>query len=684
MLLSRHLIRRSLAFATLVALSVGGARSSEAALNSQEQALANLVIANRGQHIGPMELDATLCAVARAKAADMARRRYYAHVNPDGHGPNWLVRAAGYPLPDWWGTDPAANYIESLDASEPTAGEAWNAWMGSPGHKAHILASTAFYRDQTSFGVGYYYDAASPWRHYWVILTAPPRGPTLSIASPLTNAALTVPQVTVSGTSGGAPVAARVQVRVENAAGVGAYVNASGAGSWSVPVPGLTAGSNTLRVRSVAADGQTLVELTRVVRHVVSKGLDVAVVGSGTVSAGFLGTSQRELDATFTITATPATGWLFSGWTGGVTSMSAKLTLKMIEGLTLTAHFIPNPYLTHKGAYNGMIAGDTAAHATSGLFKATVAALGTFTGRLTIGGLGYAISGKFNAQGDAAITIKRGLLAPLVVALHLDLDGGTDRITGSVTDGTFTAAISADRGALASPVPHALTGRYTVSLPPNPSQDPLLPSGNGYATLVVSKAGLATLSGALADGKTFTASATIAKDGSFPFYVPLYSGKGSIASRVTFRDSGVSDLDGVFHWSKPLRALDRYYPQAFETDAPVVGSRYIAPLAGQTVVVVAEGLNNSELQFGEGDLEPAVMQPATLTPKNTVAVVAPVLKLLKVTITPSTGRFSGSFTHPLTKTTSTIGGIIFQRQNAGFGFFLGKDESGYMSLAPAE
>ena len=672
-----------LAFATLVALATGGAANADAALNSQEQALANLVIANPGQHLGPMQLDATLCAVAHAKAADMAQRRYYAHVNPDGHGPNWLVRQAGYPLPAWWGTDPAANYIESIDASEPTAGDAWNAWMGSPGHKAHILASTAFYRDQTSFGVGYYYDAASPWRHYWVILTAPPRGPTLSIASPLTNAALTVPQVTVSGTTGGAPAATQVQVRVENAAGVGSYVNASGAASWSAVIPGLTAGTNTLRVRSIR-EGQTLVETTRVIRLAVSKELNVAVDGSGTVTAGFLGASQRELDTTFTITAAPAAGWLFSGWTGGVTSTSAKLTLKMIDGLTLTAHFIPNPYFPHKGAYNGMIAGDTAAHATSGLFKATVAALGTFSGRLTIGGLGYAVSGKFNAQGDAAITIKRGALAPLVVSLHLDLDGGTDRITGTVTDGTFTAGISADRGPQASTVPHALTGRYTVSLPPNAAHDPLLPSGNGYATLVVSKAGLATLSGALADGKTFTASATIARDGSFPLYVPLYSGKGSIASRVTFRDSGVCDLDGVFHWSKPLRALDRYYPQAFETDAPILGSRYVAPVAGQTVVAVADGLNNSELQLGAGDLEPAVVQAATLTPKNLVTVTAPVLKLLKITITPSTGRFSGSFTHPLTKTTSTIGGVIFQKQNAGFGFFLGKDESGYTSFAPAE
>jgi hypothetical protein len=46
--------------------------------------------------------------------------------------------------------------------------------MHSSPHRTHLLAQSAFYRDQTNFGVGFYSDPASPFRHYWVIITAPP------------------------------------------------------------------------------------------------------------------------------------------------------------------------------------------------------------------------------------------------------------------------------------------------------------------------------------------------------------------------------------------------------------------------------------------------------------------------------------------------------------------------------
>ena len=37
-----------------------------------------------------------------------------------------------------------------------------------------LLASSSFYRDQTNFGIAAYTDPGSPYRRYWVIITAPP------------------------------------------------------------------------------------------------------------------------------------------------------------------------------------------------------------------------------------------------------------------------------------------------------------------------------------------------------------------------------------------------------------------------------------------------------------------------------------------------------------------------------
>ncbi|MCB9793146.1 MAG: hypothetical protein H6741_10510 [Alphaproteobacteria bacterium] len=46
----------------------------------------------------PLAPLAGLVQVARAHAADMLARRFFAHVNPDGLGPNDRLRAAGFPL----------------------------------------------------------------------------------------------------------------------------------------------------------------------------------------------------------------------------------------------------------------------------------------------------------------------------------------------------------------------------------------------------------------------------------------------------------------------------------------------------------------------------------------------------------------------------------------------------------
>ena len=164
--------RRCFCAAFLLAASAALA----APLAGEEKELANRLVGDRGQQRNSrrMVLDPVLTAVAHARAADMAKRRYFSHTDPDGNGPNSLARAAGYPLPSSWVRSRAENFIESIGAGQATAEAAWDAWMRSPMHRTHLLAQSSFYRDQTNFGIGFYSDPASPYRNYWVILTAPP------------------------------------------------------------------------------------------------------------------------------------------------------------------------------------------------------------------------------------------------------------------------------------------------------------------------------------------------------------------------------------------------------------------------------------------------------------------------------------------------------------------------------
>jgi uncharacterized repeat protein (TIGR02543 family) len=655
--------------------------SAHGQLTAQEQAIADRLISHGDQGRAFLQLDPILTRVARERAADMARRNYFGHVNPDGHGPNYLVEQAGYPLPDWWGNDARANYIESIAAGRSSASATWDDWMNSPSHRQHLLATDSFSKNQTSYGIGYAFSAGSTYGHYWVVITAPPRPtPQLSIASPAANQRVNVPQVAVSGTTGGSTAAQLVQFRVENSAGSGAFQTASGTASWSGVAPGLVPGPNTIRVRSLSATNAVLAEATRVVIYTIVRPLTVSISGEGSVTTGFLGTTNREVGRAYTIVATPAVGWLFAGWTGASTSTNPTLAFTMREGLALTANFVPNPFFPLRGAYRGLVQGSD-----SGLLLVTLGANGAFTGRLVLEGRTYPLAGRFSLSGAAAITIPRGtLLPPLTLSLRLDL-AGPSGISATVSDGSGTSSAVASASYRAAAGRFAKAGRYTIALPANlDTTDPDAPRGDGYATLVVDATARATFSGVLADGRPFTAAGFLSGDATFEFHVPLFGGAGSVAGRFALRETAVSDLDGTFHWSKPERLADRFHPGAFETDHAIVGSRYVAPPMGKPVLAVAATENNSRLTLADGDLEPAVVQSVTLDPTNRVRLGSPALPGLRVGINAAAGTFSGSFVHPATGVASRIRGVIFQKQNAGFGFFLGEDESGSTALMPAQ
>jgi hypothetical protein len=150
-----------------------GSAPEECALNAEETTLAGLVVGDPGQQRDNPVCDPVLAQVARARARDMALRGYLSHTNPDGDGPNLLVREAGYRLPDWYGDKQNSNNIESIGGGHTSANAAFQGWLNSPAHRTHVLGTQSFYADQEAYGVGYYYNADSPLKHYWVFLSAP-------------------------------------------------------------------------------------------------------------------------------------------------------------------------------------------------------------------------------------------------------------------------------------------------------------------------------------------------------------------------------------------------------------------------------------------------------------------------------------------------------------------------------
>lgn len=83
---------------------------------------------------------ALLSKAAQAKAEDMAKNGYFAHVGPDGKEPWAWIGEAGY-LYRYAGENLAVRFVESKDVVE--------AWMASPSHRANIVKPM-----YTDIGVG--------------------------------------------------------------------------------------------------------------------------------------------------------------------------------------------------------------------------------------------------------------------------------------------------------------------------------------------------------------------------------------------------------------------------------------------------------------------------------------------------------------------------------------------------
>jgi hypothetical protein len=658
--------------ACLTIANVG--RAGGANLNSQEVAIFNH-LSGSGQQRAFLHLDPVLCQVARARAVDMGQRGYYDHTDPSGHGPNWWVEHAGYELPAGYDHSADGNNIESIAAGYTDPDSTWNAWMDSSAHKQHLLATHPFYADQTSVGIGYAKVSGSEWGSYWVVITAPPNGPSLNVSSPSPNAKFTSPQVTLTGTTSGTPAAASVQASVEG----GDWVTASGVANWSAPLSGLAPGDNTLHVRSLNAAGGVLDEATRTVRYVVLAPLTLQTTGSGKVTEGFAGTTQREVGRVYKISAMPAPGWLFESWSGGVTDAKATLSFTMAQGLTLSANFIPNPFIAGAGGYSGLFAsGDL-----HGFMRLNLNAAGAFTSRVRYDGGVYVLAGKFDPHGDGTASARLPGGATLTATFHLDTSGASPQVTGALTDGTFTTDFVIEQYDGANSRANLHAGRYTLVLPALDDSTSVTPDGDGIATLKVDSRGGVILSGLLPEGTSINTAGVLTTGGNLALYVPLYRGKGLVTGSLHFRDTGTSDIDGSLFWSKPYRPQSAVCREAFAITTAAIGSRYKRPASGQPALEVAAIANNTILDLGAGDFSTPMKQPATLGTDNSITLEAPMVAGLKVTLQPGSGRFNGVFVHPRTGAKTQFRGIILQKQNAGFGFFLGTQASGYANFVPA-
>lgn len=101
--------------------------------------------------LAPLTLNSELCSNAAVRAAEIVG--VFDHTRPDGSSCFTAI------------TVPYMAAGENIAAGYPSPEAVVEGWMNSPGHRANILSNS-----YTELGVGYYYDAGSPYKYYWVQL----------------------------------------------------------------------------------------------------------------------------------------------------------------------------------------------------------------------------------------------------------------------------------------------------------------------------------------------------------------------------------------------------------------------------------------------------------------------------------------------------------------------------------
>lgn len=513
--------------------------------------------------------------------------------------------------------------------------------------------------------------------------------PLVAILTPGAGTRVTNLPFTVTGKASDAGGVTRVEFLVENSAGTNEFwTPADGTSTWTATVDGLRPGLNTVRVRAHDASGNISSGTARSFNFVVVSPLSLLMSFEGASAGGVTGARDGQfLDVgrtySVTATATPAKTNLFAGWGGDIVTNAARITFTMRSNLALVAKFVPNPFLPFKGSHHGLFSqpGEAARHESSGFISATVTDLGAYTAKLTLAGKVTPFSGRFALDGSATNDMERPGLNPL--SIRLTLEGGS--ITGSINEGNWEAALSADRTGVRLADPPPLPGRYNLVFPGN--DDPAHgPHGFSFASATVDAAGRIRVVASLSDGTTFSQGTTLSDRRRWPLFGRLYGGSGQILGWMQLPDEQFPAVGraGSCAWFKMPVPQPKYYPDGFTLLAEISGARYDRTVVTSTPFLSFTGgelaYGGGLVDFSGGNVTTAFTNVVRVDPGNKVVGLGTIQQgtnRLTLAYSLSSGAFGGSVTVPGTTRPIPFKGSLYG------GFFLGSNECGRVLLRAA-
>jgi len=387
---------------------------------------------------------------------------------------------------------------------------------------------------------------------------------------------------------------------------------------------------------------------------------------------------------------------VISNSVGVTTSQVASLTVVTTPSLVPLPHSVPAPGNTLSsaspttnnfagavGTFNGLISDPALVSAnSSGALNVQVTKTGSYSGKVTLGGSTYSVSGSLNTQ---SAPISRGSsLSPLTLFLQADPVTAGGMVFGQVSAVGWTAQVVAFRAAYSSSktaCPYA--GSYTLIMPPD-STNLKGPGGYSSGSAKVDTSGNVQFSGVLADGTAISQTTTLSTNGYWPLFASARSG-GEFAIGWMQYTNGPQPSVGAaagnsFLWVKVAGADAASYTGGFTNGSTVRGSSFTAQRTGIPLVGQSPG-NLFELILSGGGISPPLTNYFVLGSNNSV----PSIPGVSLSFSASSGVFSGSRS-TATGYKAVFGGAVSQTAGNGFGYCLGSSSnanSGVVMLLPA-
>jgi len=384
-----------------------------------------------------------------------------------------------------------------------------------------------------------------------------------------------------------------------------------------------------------------------------------------------------------------------------------------IARATQTFNFVNTTLSARAGTYNAILIPSSAGTVdTVGLATITVGTSGSFTGKVTLGGVAIPISGVLQNNGVARFKPALGTSFDLIDKTEFDSYLGSivlsvnesnqlvgtlsTQAVGGTTLGGFTSVAAGVYNSttpvpvtfLNQPAAAPVKGVYTVAFP-SKAQSPgldasLYPQGAGYATVTISNTGSVSYSGFLADGTKLSGATKLNSNGTAPLFAQLYKKNGAIAGLLNFSSTPLnSDVTATnLLWVRPVQSRARYYPAGWSLKVDAIGTKYAAPASLDFGQDVADPVNgNASLVFSAGGLASTITKVVSINPgpvsTGQVKLIPAANAPYKFSLTGSTGVFSGTVTHD--GVTDSYRGALLNKgtTKAGYGYFLSTPAFGY-------